>query len=85
MAVERLHVVAVDWRDQQAGTTRKADRYIIEVGTRTAGIVVRDRTGYRFFAAEPKFFALEGQVFRRPRDAERAAMCCAGKQPLQAA
>jgi len=50
-----------------------SDSYIIEVSSRAAGIVVRDRAGFRFFAAAPQFDRLEGQVFRSARDAERAA------------
>ena len=50
-----------------------SDRYIIEIGSQQAGIVVRDPDGYRFFAASQPFHQLEGQVFRTVRDAERAA------------
>ena len=50
-----------------------SDTYIIEVSSQAAGIVVRDRGGYRFFAATHRFNALEGQVFRTAREAERAA------------
>ncbi len=50
-----------------------SDRYIIEIGSQQAGIVVRDLEGYRFFAASQIFFQLEGRVFRTVRDAERAA------------
>jgi hypothetical protein len=50
-----------------------SDRYIIEVGSQQAGIVVRDPEGFRFFAASQIFFQLEGRVFRTVRDAERAA------------
>jgi len=50
-----------------------SDRYIIEVGSQQAGIVVRDPEGYRFFAASQIFFQLEGRVFGTVRDAERAA------------
>ena len=50
-----------------------SDTYIIEVSSQAAGIVVRDRGGYRFFAATHRFNFLEGQVFRSARDAERAA------------
>jgi len=50
-----------------------SDRYIIEIGSQQAGIVVRDSEGYRFFAASQIFFQLEGRVFRSVRDAERAA------------
>jgi hypothetical protein len=50
-----------------------SDSYIIEVGSREAGIVVRSPDGYRFFAASQLFFQLEGRLFRNVRDAERAA------------
>ena len=51
-----------------------SDTYVIEVGSRTAGIVVRNATGYQFFAASHHFNRLEGQVFRNAREAERAAL-----------
>lgn len=50
-----------------------SDSYIIEVSSEPAGIVVRDKAGFRFFAAAPRFFRLEGQLFRSAREAERAA------------
>ena len=50
-----------------------SDTYIIEVSSQTAGIVVRDADGYRFFAATHRFNRLEGQLFRNAREAERAA------------
>jgi hypothetical protein len=50
-----------------------SDTYIIEVGSQPAGIVVRDRAGYRFFAAGRRFSALEGRLFRSASEAERAA------------
>jgi hypothetical protein len=50
-----------------------SDTYIIEVGSQAAGIVVRTAGGYRFFAATHRFNSLEGQLFRNPRQAERAA------------
>lgn len=51
-----------------------SDTYIIEVSSEAAGIVVRNPDGYRFFAANHRFNRLEGQLFRNPRDAERAAI-----------
>ena len=51
-----------------------SDTYIIEVGSRPAGIVVRNPKGYQFFAASHRFKRLEGQVFRNAREAERAAL-----------
>jgi hypothetical protein len=49
------------------------DSYIIEVNSQTAGIVVRNREGYRFFASSQRFNRLEGRLFRNAREAERAA------------
>ena len=50
-----------------------SDNYIIEVDEAAAGIVVRDRGGFRFFCADPDFAALDGRLFRDPRAAELAA------------
>jgi hypothetical protein len=61
-------------------TTIMSDSYIIEVGSRAAGIVVRDQTGFRFFAAAPQFFRLEGRLFRSAREAERAAAQSTGER-----
>ncbi len=47
--------------------------YIIEIESRTAGIVARDEQGYRFFSSDRTFDGLEGREFRSARDAERAA------------
>jgi hypothetical protein len=51
-----------------------SDTYIIEVRSQTAGIVVRNPDGYRFFAASHRFNPMEGQLFRNAREAERAAI-----------
>ena len=51
----------------------RSDRYVIEIGSEQAGIVVRDPDGYRFFAASQRFQSLEGRLFRNAREAERAA------------
>jgi hypothetical protein len=50
-----------------------SDSYIIEVGSKPAGIVVRDPDGYRFFAASRHFYRMDGKLFRNAREAERAA------------
>ncbi|MGY2049945.1 hypothetical protein [Methylobacterium sp. JK268] len=47
---------------------------IVEVGETSAGIVVREAQGFRFFAAHPDYLRLEGQVFRSPHHATRAAV-----------
>ncbi len=49
-----------------------SDTYIIEVSSEAAGIVVRDRRGFRFFAASHRFNSLEGRIFSSAREAERA-------------
>ena len=50
-----------------------SDTYIIEVGSKAAGIVIRERAGFRFFAASHRFNLLEGRLFRNAREAEREA------------
>ena len=50
-----------------------ASAHIIEVGDRTAGIVVREHGGFRFFASERAFHPLEGALFRTIDQAARAA------------
>lgn len=50
-----------------------SDTYIIEVSSEAAGIVVREKSGFRFFAAVHKFNSLDGKIFKNARDAERAA------------
>jgi len=61
------------------------DSYIIEVNSQAAGIVVRNREGYRFFASSHRFNRLEGQLFRSARDAERAARRLANGEVKEAA
>ena len=51
-----------------------SNSYIIEVRSEPAGIVVRDRGGFRFFAASEEFQRMEGQYFRSAREAEREAL-----------
>jgi hypothetical protein len=51
-----------------------SDSYIIEVRSEPAGIVVRERGGFRFFAASQAFQRMEGQYFRSAREAEQEAL-----------
>jgi hypothetical protein len=46
--------------------------YVIEVFNQTAGIVVGDERGFRFFSSESAFDSLEGGHFGSARAAERA-------------
>jgi hypothetical protein len=57
-----------------------SDSYIIEVSSRAAGIVVRDASGYRFFAASQPFYRLDGRLFRTAADAQRAAVRLANNE-----
>ena len=50
-----------------------SDRFIVEVAKRTVGIAVRDAGGFRFFAADPAFFALEGKLYADLRTLNAAA------------
>ena len=50
-----------------------ASAHVIEVGEITAGIVVLEHGGFRFFASERAFSSLEGAVFRTTDQAVRAA------------
>ena len=56
------------------------DNYIIEIQpaaagiTISAGVVVRDGQGFRFFAATHAFNRLEGQIFDTVRAAKKAAL-----------
>jgi hypothetical protein len=57
-----------------------ADNYIIENRPKStgitvqAGIVVRDGSGFRFFASTHPFNSLEGRYFKSPSAAEHAAL-----------
>jgi hypothetical protein len=60
--------------------------FVIEFGSRTAGIVVQDGPYYRFHAATHEYNALDGCNFRSPRQAEKAVHSLSlsvGKQRLR--
>ena len=50
-----------------------ASAHVIEVGDITAGIVVLERGGFRFFASDRPFHGLDGALFRTIDHATRAA------------
>ena len=59
--------------------------FVIEIRSRTAGIVVQDGPYYRFHAATHEYNSLEGRDFRSPRQAEKAVhllSLAVGKQGL---
>jgi hypothetical protein len=59
-----------------------SDVYLIEVGGRAVGLVARDEDGraYRFHAAVPRAFGLDGRVFPTPDDAQKAARDALGER-----
>jgi hypothetical protein len=44
-----------------------ADGYVIETRDGAAGVVVREGSGYRFFAARRPFYAIDNRTFPRLR------------------
>jgi len=60
--------------------SQSSDSYVIEIRPRPAGrtvqagIVVRDGSQFKFFAAADEFNALEGRAFANPKAAEQAAI-----------
>ena len=50
-----------------------ANAFIIEINGKAAGLVVEEKGGFRFFASHRIFWKLDGQIYRRVREAEKAA------------
>lgn len=48
------------------------DAFVIEASRQAAGVAVRDRRGFRFFAAAEPFFALDRRLFPHLRAVRRA-------------
>jgi hypothetical protein len=48
------------------------DAFIIQSGDLTAGIVVLERSGVRFYASEREFHGLDGRIFKNIRAARQA-------------
>lgn len=46
--------------------------YIIETGEFGAGVVIRERAGFRFFAASPRFHQFDRRLFKSVEAARRA-------------
>lgn len=58
---------------RRRGVRRMANAFIIEINGKAAGLVVEEKGGFRFFASHRIFWKLDGQVYRRVREAEEAA------------
>ncbi len=48
------------------------DAFVIDAADRTAGIVVLEARGVRFYASEPVFYPLDGQRFKSLQAARQA-------------
>ena len=66
-------------RPQENGSIM-SQAYVIECGELAAGIVTREQRGFVFHAAANAFRLLDGQMFRTPQDAQRAADKLGGKR-----
>jgi hypothetical protein len=60
-----------------------SNAYVIEVRSTAAGLVVRDRRGFRFFSATNDFSGLDGRLFRNPQQAEQAAIRHASRRDVE--
>jgi hypothetical protein len=40
-----------------------SDAYVIETGSHTAGLAIRERDGFRFYAADVRFDAIDNRLF----------------------
>ena len=49
-----------------------ADAFVIQSADLTAGIVVVERSGVRFYASEREFHDLDGKIFKNIRAARKA-------------
>ncbi|MGQ4273098.1 hypothetical protein [Terrihabitans sp. B22-R8] len=60
-----------------------SDVYMIEIDDRALGLVARDPVcgTYRFHAALPETFELDGKLFDTPDEARRAARKMLGMKP----
>jgi hypothetical protein len=56
--------------------------YVIECGELAAGIVTREKRGFLFHAAADVFWRLNGQTFRTPQEAQRAAESLRRRKPV---
>ena len=51
-----------------------SNAYMIETSGEIAGVVVREGRRFRFLSSSPRFWNLDGEHYRNPKEAERAAL-----------
>ena len=61
-----------------------SNAYMIEAGDEAAGIVVREDQHFRFLSSSPRFCSLDGEYYRSPKEAERAALALVAVRLLRA-
>jgi hypothetical protein len=49
------------------------EAYVIEAGDEAVGIIVREGRRFRFLSSSRRSLVLDGEYYRNPREAERAA------------
>ncbi len=60
-----------------------SNAYVIEAGDEAAGLVIREGHRFRFYSSSRRYWSLEGRYFRRPHDAERAALGLLAARPAR--
>ena len=58
--------------------------YVIEADEQQAGLVILERGGFRFYAANARFAGLEGRLFGSALEATRAAETLTGRRSRSA-
>jgi hypothetical protein len=51
-----------------------SNAYVIETRDEAAGIIVRESRRFRFLSSSPRFWSLDGEYYRSPKEAERAVL-----------
>jgi hypothetical protein len=49
------------------GRAQMADAFVIQNADETAGIVVLEKRGMRFYASDPAYYGLDGKLFKNLR------------------
>lgn len=70
--------------DGAAKRSTMFNAYVIEAGNEAAGIVIREGHRFRFHSSSRRYWDLEGRYFRKPHDAQRAALDLIALRPARA-
>jgi hypothetical protein len=64
--------MSVSNRSGSSSNPRPSDAYVIEADHAAAGIAIRERGGFRFYASTAPFWDIDQRKFRRIRDIHTA-------------